>query len=75
MEDKNFKKAMKKTFKALEDATQLAIQNRDIEALIAISDRWAVLADSMINSKENHLIGFVGQEKNDREKAGDKRKG
>lgn len=73
--DKQYKKSMKKSFQILERATELALQHRDIEALIAIADRWVLFADRLNETDTEELpIGFISQEKNDRDKAGHKRK-
>jgi hypothetical protein len=82
MEEKYFKKAIRKSFKALKASTELANQNRDTEALIAIADRWILIADRLFNQEDDRSfgIGFISKE-NDvtvdqpgRKKAGDKRK-
>lgn len=62
--------------KILEDATTLAIENRDVEALVAISDRWYALMESADhNSHEKIVVGFTNQENiDDQSKAKHKRK-
>ena len=72
----NNSKKYKKAYKALSAATKLAIVNRDIDALLAISDRWSILAERSEDMvTEDMPIGFGVQSKNDREKARHKRKG
>lgn len=73
--DKHYKKSIKKSFSALEKATELAIAHRDVESLIAIADRWVMFGERINDVNLEELpIGFISQEKNDRDKAGDKRK-
>lgn len=71
------KKIVKRFVASLGKAEELAIQNRDVEALVAISDRWYALMESMDEESQNRLaLGFISQEKeNDSGKATDKRKG
>ena len=74
--DKQYKKSVKKTFSTLEKATQLALEHRDVDSLIAISDRWIIFAERLNDGDVEELpIGFISQERNDRDKTSDKRKG
>lgn len=83
MKDKGIDKATKKAFKVLKRAEKFAEEHRDIEALIAIADRWAILSERLVGDHEDtdFSIGFVSQESNGRvdesgrKKARDKRKG
>lgn len=73
--DKQYKKSIKKSFRTLEKATELALDHRDIESLIAIADRWIIFADRLSDANVEELpIGFISQERNDRDKTSDKRK-
>jgi hypothetical protein len=71
------KKIIKHYVETLEQAKHLAIQNRDVEALVAISDRWYALMDSMDEEGQNKIVlGFTSQENDDdSRKTGNKRKG
>ena len=78
MDNEKYKKrAIKKSFIILEKATELAVEHRDVESMLAISDRWTMFAEILGDSSLKEIpIGFIGQEKNDREdKASHKRKG
>jgi hypothetical protein len=60
------KKIIQKVIKNLEQAEKLALENRDVESLVIISDRWYSLIDNINHNDSNKLnIGFVSQEKND----------
>ena len=73
--DKHYKKSIKKSFGVLEKATELAVAHRDVESLIAIADRWVMFGERINEVNLEELpIGFISQEKNDRDKAGNKRK-
>lgn len=70
------KKFIKKMIRTLEAAEKMAVENRDVELLVAISDRWYALMDGISESDQHKLtIGFIDQEKsNDDRKANNKRK-
>jgi hypothetical protein len=46
---------------ALFEANRIAKMNRDLEALIAISDRWTVLAGRVkeLDSNGKYMVGFT----------------
>jgi hypothetical protein len=73
--DKKYKRSIKKSFDVLDKATTLALEHRDVDSLIAIADRWIIFAERLSDGNIEELpIGFISQEKNDRDKASDKRK-
>jgi len=61
----------------LKRAVKIASSNRDVEALVAISDRWYALMEHAHGDEETKPpVGFTIQEKiNDSGKKADKRKG
>ena len=60
------KKIIKRFVKTLDKAEELARENRDVEALVAISDRWYALMESMDEESQQRLaLGFVSKEKQD----------
>jgi len=68
-------KIMKRYVKTLNDAEKLASENRDVEALVAISDRWYALMESLDEEDKKIIVGFTGKEKHDDDaKRHDKRK-
>lgn len=71
------KKIMKKFVKSLTEAEKIARENRDVEALVAISDRWYALFHGDDEDDRHRLaLGFISQElHNDSGKAHDQRKG
>ncbi|NBR22909.1 MAG: hypothetical protein EBU08_03815 [Micrococcales bacterium] len=72
----NHEKMMKKFVRTLKKAEKMALQNRDAELLVAISDRWYALMDGPHGEDGRIPIGFVKQENdNDSGKASNKRKG
>ena len=70
------KKIIKHYVETLERAKSLAIENRDVEALVAISDRWYALMESLDEEGQHKVVlGFSNQEKtDDSRKTIDKRK-
>lgn len=82
MENKKIDKSLKRAFKLLDRAATLAEDHRDTDALIAIADRWTLIADRLMNedSQQQFSIGFIDQENDGRvdepgrKKAGHKRK-
>lgn len=68
-------KIMKRYVKTLNDAEKLASENRDVEALVAISDRWYALMESINEEEKKIIVGFTSKEKHDDDaKRHDKRK-
>lgn len=59
------------TQKTLEDARQFAIEHRDVDALIAISDRWSAITERAYKIKNSHKnnvrVGFTTLEEIDDE--------
>lgn len=51
---------------SLEDAKKFAIEHRDVDALVAISDRWAAVTERAYriknSDKTNHKVGFLAME-------------
>lgn len=62
--------------KTLKRALKLASRNRDVEALVAISDRWYALMEHAYGQDDNRIpAGFITQEmQSDSGKKSDKRK-
>ena len=59
--------AFENTAKALKEAYKIAKFNRDLDAIVAISDRWSMLARVLDNEEEVKLpMGFV-REQEDRD--------
>lgn len=61
------------TKQSLEDARKFAIEHRDVDALIAISDRWSAVTErayKIKNSDKNNVrVGFTALEEMDDEAA------
>lgn len=55
--------AFENTVVALEAAQKLAIENRDVEALVVISERWANFGQKIkdIDKQIKSMIGFVSE--------------
>jgi predicted nucleic-acid-binding protein len=51
--------AIDKSVEALDRAHQLAVENRDIEALVVISERWATFGQK-IKSFDKNIKGMIG---------------
>lgn len=67
----------KRYTKALKKAEKIAVENRDAELLVAISDRWYAFSHSdEDDAQSNFALGFINQENgDDSRKTADKRKG
>lgn len=56
-------KAFEQTVEALQTAQKLATENRDVEALVVISERWAAFGQKIkdIDKHIKSMIGFVSE--------------
>lgn len=53
------KEAMEKSMEALDTAHKLATENRDIEALVVIAERWATFSHK-VKSIDKNIKGMIG---------------
>lgn len=58
------KTAIDKSVEALDKAQQLAVENRDIEALVVIAERWATFGHKIKSFDKNikSMVGFYTED-------------
>jgi hypothetical protein len=61
LEQETLNKSIKKTIKILKKAENIAVQHRDIEALVIIADRWVGLAQRIkdFDKPKPIMLGFA----------------